>query len=90
MQRFDVILTNEEGLHARPATMFTQKASEFESEMVVYKNGDDSKPFNPKSIFSVLSMGAGKGTKITLTISGQDEEKAKEEMLAFIEENINN
>lgn len=90
MQRFDIILTNEEGLHARPATMFTQKASEYKSEMVVFKNDDDSKPFNPKSIFSVLSMGAGKGTKITLTINGQDEEIAKKEMLAFIEENINN
>lgn len=89
MQRFDVILTNEEGLHARPATMFTQKASEFKSDMVIFKNGDKSKPFNPKSIFSVLSMGAGKGTKITLTISGQDEKIAKEEMLSFFRENIN-
>lgn len=89
MQKFDVFLTNEEGLHARPATLFTQKASQFKSDMVIFKNDDESKPFNPKSIFSVMSMGAGKGTKITICISGADEEIAKEEMLTFINENIN-
>lgn len=89
MKEIDVILFNEEGLHARPASMFTAKATEFESKMIMLKNNDKSLEYNPKSIFSVLSMGAKKGTKLTLIIEGNDEENAAEELEKLVSNNFN-
>ncbi|OIL07052.1 phosphocarrier protein HPr, partial [Oenococcus oeni] len=54
-------ITADSGLHARPATMLVQKASEFDSKLTLKYDG---KEVNLKSIMGVMSLGAGKGAKI--------------------------
>ena len=82
MYKKEVTITAEEGLHARPAALFTKKAAEFkETKMYVCK--DDYKA-NAKSIMSVLALGAASGTKITLEAEGADEERAVEELCAIL------
>ncbi|MTI46283.1 HPr family phosphocarrier protein [Sporosalibacterium faouarense] len=77
MHKIDVVVKNETGLHARPATIFITEASKYKSDITVEKDG---KEYSGKSIISILSMGAVKGDKLTLSISGEDEKKAATEL----------
>ena len=58
----EVLINNQVGLHARPATFFIQKANEFKSSIWVEK---DERRVNAKSLLGVLSLGIVKGTTIT-------------------------
>jgi len=69
----EVIINNQVGLHARPATFFIQKANEFKSSIWVEK---EERRVNAKSLLGVLSLGIIKGTAITLIADGADEDAA--------------
>ncbi|NCB73709.1 MAG: HPr family phosphocarrier protein [Clostridia bacterium] len=69
-------VNNRTGLHARPAKLFTAEAKKFTCNIYIEKNGDKTVTYNAKSIFSVLSMGADKGTVLTVYANGTDEEEA--------------
>ncbi|OIM27099.1 phosphocarrier protein HPr, partial [Oenococcus oeni] len=66
-------ITADSGLHARPATMLVQKASEFDSKLTLKYDG---KEVNLKSIMGVMSLGAGKGAKIEIVADGGDAQAA--------------
>ena len=57
----DVVIKNQVGLHARPATFFIQKANEFKSSIWVEK---DERKVNAKSLLGVLSLGSVGGPSI--------------------------
>lgn len=61
------------GLHARPAAVFVEIASEFESEI---KIEFEEQQVNAKSIISVLSLGLGDGETFVIRVNGPDEEEA--------------
>ena len=69
----EAVVSNQVGLHARPATFFIQKANEFKSSIWVEK---DERRVNAKSLLGVLSLGIVKGDVITLASDGDDEEQA--------------
>ena len=69
----DIIIKNELGLHARPAALFVQTANKFDSDIYVEKNGEK---VNGKSIMGLMMLAAEKGSKIVLTIKGDDAAKA--------------
>jgi len=69
-------VNNRTGLHARPAKLFTAEAKKFTCNIYIEKNGDKTVTYNAKSIFSVLSMGADKGTVLTVYANGADENEA--------------
>ena len=73
MTKRDVTITNNIGLHARPATFFIQKANSYKSSVWV---GKDDRRVNAKSLLGVLSMGIVKGTVVTLIADGEDEKEA--------------
>ena len=75
MYSVDVVVTDEIGLHARPANKFVRKAASFPCEIHVRKDGAPEE-FNAKSITSVLRMSAVTGTKIIITAQGEQEEAA--------------
>ena len=85
MKKVKVILNNETGLHARPASMFIKEASKYSSEIKVIK---DEKEYNGKSIMGVLSMGAGKGSKLTIAAEGVDENEAVKGLEKLIDSNF--
>ena len=78
----DVLVQNQVGLHARPATFFIQKANEFKSSIWVEK---DERRVNAKSLLGVLSLGIVKGTTITLIADGSDEKEAVEALKELID-----
>ncbi|NGP46621.1 phosphocarrier protein HPr [Bacillaceae bacterium SIJ1] len=66
-------ITNETGLHARPATQLVNKAGQFQADInLSYKD----KSVNLKSIMGVMSLGVPKGASVTISIDGRDEEEA--------------
>lgn len=69
----EVVINNQVGLHARPATFFIQKANEFKSSIWVEK---EDRRVNAKSLLGVLSLGIVKGTAITIIADGADEDAA--------------
>ena len=81
----EAIVNNQVGLHARPATVFIQKANEFKSSIWVEK---DERRVNAKSLLGVLSLGIVKGTAINLIADGADEKEAVETLVALIDSNF--
>lgn len=69
----NVTVKNSQGLHARPATFFIQKANSYKSSIWVEK-GD--RRVNAKSLLGVLSLAVTKGMEITLLADGADENGA--------------
>ena len=66
-------ITDETGLHARPATVAVNAASKFKSEVkVTYKD----RSVNMKSIMGVMSLGIPTQSEITITCDGEDEDVA--------------
>ena len=81
MTKRDVTITNNIGLHARPATFFIQKANSFRSSIWIEK---DDRKVNAKSLLGVLSMGIAKGMTIKLVADGQDENTAIEALVELV------
>ena len=80
-----IVITNNTGLHARPAAEFVQVATKFKSKIKVSKAGHE---VDARSIVSVLSLGVGKGTEITLKAEGEDEQAAINALVALIQSNF--
>lgn len=78
----DVVIHNQVGLHARPATFFIQKANEFKSSIWVEK---DERKVNAKSLLGVLSLGIIGGTNIKIICDGSDETEAMEGLVTLVE-----
>ena len=68
----DVVIQNQVGLHARPATFFIQKANEYKSSIWVEK---DERKVNAKSLLGVLSLGIVGGTTIKLLLTVRTKRK---------------
>lgn len=76
-----VTVTNQVGLHARPATFFIQKANEFKASIWVEK---EERRVNAKSLLGILSMGIVKDTEITIIADGSDEQLAVDELANMV------
>ena len=70
-----------QGLHARPAAMFVQIASKYDSNITVQKGPEK---VNGKSIMGILMLGAQHQSKITVTVDGKDAEAALAEIEEFL------
>ena len=77
----EVMVMNSTGLHARPATLLVKRASTYKSDVSIEFNG---KKANIKSLIGVLSLGVIEGSAIRIIASGEDEEKAAEELSELI------
>ena len=87
MERFimtlkEVVVQNQVGLHARPATFFIQKANEFKSSIWIEK---EERRVNAKSLLGILSLGIVGGTTIRVIADGSDEEAAVDGLVELVE-----
>ena len=75
MLKKEVEVLNELGLHARAAARLLHLAESFQSEIKLIS--PENKVYaDAKSILSVLSLAASKGTILILEIEGDDEDSA--------------
>ncbi|MBR3961156.1 MAG: HPr family phosphocarrier protein, partial [Clostridia bacterium] len=70
------------GIHARPSSIFVQKASSFRSKIQIRAKG---KTVDAKSILMIMSMGLSKGTEITICADGPDAKEAVEALKELVD-----
>ncbi|MBE7059482.1 MAG: HPr family phosphocarrier protein [Ruminococcaceae bacterium] len=85
MYSSEVVIKRDEGLHARPATFFIQKANQFESSIWIET---DSRKVNAKSLLGVLSLGIMKDATINIIANGTDEQDAVNALVALVNSNF--
>ncbi|MDO9492597.1 HPr family phosphocarrier protein [Acetobacterium sp.] len=78
-----VIVNNKAGLHAKPASLFVQKANNFKSEIYIKT---DATRVNAKSIMGVMILAVQKGDEIQIEANGDDEKRAVEQLKQLIED----
>lgn len=71
----------EEGLHARPAARFVHTAKQYDSEIVVVKDGREA---SAKSALKLMTLGAHKGDRIVIRAEGEDAEEAVSALVEII------
>jgi phosphocarrier protein len=81
MLKREIEIINKLGLHARASAKLTQTAGQFASEVFIAKAG---RRVNAKSIMGVMMLAAGKGTKVDIEVTGDDEIEAMDAVAALI------
>ncbi len=77
-----VVITNEQGLHARPAQLLARLALQFDSIIDLVR---DSQRVDAKSILHMLTLGADQGTKLIIEAKGPDAEEALDALVRLVE-----
>lgn len=81
MKQIEIEIINKLGLHARASAKLTQLAAKFKSEVWMTRN---HQRINAKSIMGVMMLAAGKGSKVMLEASGEDEAECIAALVAMI------
>lgn len=85
MKQFEYTITDELGIHARPAGLLVKKAGEFASTVTI-DNGQ--KKADAKKLISLMMLAVKKGQTVKFIIEGADEDKAAAALEAFMKENL--
>lgn len=85
MKTISYTITDEQGIHARPAGELVKVAKGYTSEI---KIGKDDKMVDCKKIFGIMGLGAKKGDVVQVSVSGEDEEQALSAIEEFLKANL--
>lgn len=85
MVKFEYVIKDEIGIHARPAGMLAKTAKGFDSVVTVEKDG---KSAAATKLMALMGLGVKCGDKVTVTAEGTDEQQAAEAMKKFFEDNL--
>ena len=83
MLKQEIEIINKLGLHARAAAKLVSTAAAYESQVLIYFADQHA---DAKSIMSVMMLAAAKGSMLTITSEGDDENKAMQAITALIED----
>ena len=81
MIKQNITIINKLGLHARAASKLVNCASQFESEVLIGRNGNQ---VNAKSIMGVMMLAASKGVELELEVNGNDEQTCQQAITDLI------
>lgn len=85
MVKEKVMIENETGLHARPATEIAKIAMKYKCDINLQVNG---KKINSKSPLMIMAAGIKSKTEVEILCDGEEEEKALEELKKFFKEDL--
>jgi phosphocarrier protein len=85
MKEVRYIITDELGIHARPAGMLVKKCAGFSCDVRI---GKPDKMVDAKRVIGVMGLGMKCGNELIVTFDGADEENAAAEVEAFLRENL--
>ena len=85
MKEIKYVVTDEIGLHARPAGLLVKAITGFDSNITIKKGTMES---NAKSIIGIMALGIKNGEEVTIVIEGPDEAEASETLRIFLNENL--
>jgi phosphocarrier protein HPr len=83
MEKSEFIIKNRLGLHARAAAQLVKTANRFRSDVLIDKEGME---VNGKSIMGILMLAAPKGSRISVSVNGEDAEEAMKALRELIED----
>ena len=85
MKEFQYTITDQQGIHARPAGMLVKEAAKYQSSITIEKDG---KTGDAKRIFAVMALGAKCGNTITVKVDGADDAEAAAAIESFLKANL--
>ncbi len=85
MKEFEYVITDELGLHARPAGLLVKAASNFGCDVKLSANGQT---VDAKRIMGVMRLAAKKGQTLTVVCEGQGEDEAAATLEEFLKKNL--
>lgn len=77
-----VTVVNQLGMHARAAAKFVHLATRYESRVKVAR---DRREMDGKSIMGILLLAAARGSTITISADGADEQDAVAALVALVQ-----
>ena len=69
----ELTIANQLGLHARASAQLVQLAQQFQSDLLVEKNGES---VDAKSVLSLLTLECPLGTRVVVRAKGEDADSA--------------
>jgi phosphocarrier protein len=85
MKEFKYVITDEVGIHARPAGLLVKEAKKYTSEIIIAKGDKSAKA---TALMKLMGMGVVKGDEVTITVEGEDEDAAAAAIEAFMKANF--
>lgn len=85
MKEFTYVITDPEGIHARPAGMLVKEAKKFSSKVTITKDG---KSAEATKLMAIMALGVKKDQTIEVAVEGADEDAAYDAMQAFFSANL--
>lgn len=85
MKEFSYVITDPQGMHARPAGLFVKECAACKCNVTITKEG---KSVDAKRILAVMGLGIKQGMEITVRTDGEDEEAASSKLEAFLKDNL--
>lgn len=87
MKNFKYTITDEVGIHARPAGLLVKEAGKFKSAINI-TNMSNNKSTEAKKLFGVMGLAVKCGDVVDISIDGEDEEEAYIAMQNFFKDNL--
>lgn len=85
MKEFTYVIKDELGIHARPAGLLAKMVKKYQSSIEIKKNG---RGVQASQLLMLMGLGVKNGEQVEITISGEDEKEAYEEVKDFFEKNL--
>ena len=85
MKQFTYVITDEIGIHARPAGLLVKEAKKYQSTITLTCNG---KSAAASKLMAVMGMGVKHADTVEVSAEGPDEDTAFEQMQKFFRENL--
>lgn len=85
MRSFEYTITDEVGIHARPAGILVKEAKSYDSVIKVTKDG---KSAEAKKLMALMGLGVKKGDTVTVSVEGGDEDAVAAKMEEFFKNNL--
>lgn len=85
MVTFTCRISDSQGLHARPASMFVKEAEKLTARVTVKKG---EKSIDAKKIFAVMGLGVKQNDEITIFLEGEKETEEAKIFEEYIKNNL--
>lgn len=85
MKKFDYVITDEVGIHARPAGNLVKLCKELGVKVTIESNG---KSAEATKLMAIMALGIKKGMTVTIIVEGEAEKSAALELEKFFKENL--
>jgi phosphocarrier protein len=85
MKEFKYVITDEVGIHARPAGLLVKEAKALASKITIEANG---KSADASKLMAVMQLGVKKGQEIVIKAEGDDEDSAIAKIEEFMKANL--